>query len=176
MLSALHTELIAYLAGKLTGVTVKAFSPEIMTERSVSLPACLIELVDITPFSEFGNRRDRSQVYLNFEARLLVDPILENGYVELKEFAAMAWWALRDWAPQSPNVGPINLKRAGDDAFKPGLDGYLVWLVEWEHEAWLNFADDEVLPLVRKLTVTDQYDDTSEAETTLPEPEPEEEP
>lgn len=164
MLSDLHTEIINYLAGKLPGVTVEAYTPEIRTQRVMALPACLIELATIDPYSDFGNHRDKSRVYLNFEARLLVDPNLATGYVDLKEFAAIAWWALREWTPQTPGVGPINIRRAGEDVFKPGLDGFLTWLIEWEQEAFLDFAADEVEPLLTKLTCTDNFEVTTEVE------------
>lgn len=164
MLADLHTEIINYLAGKMPGVTVAAYTPEIRTQRIMNLPACLIELATIDPYSDFGNHRDKSRVYLNFEARLLVDPNLPNGYVDLKEFAAIAWWALREWTPQTIGIGPINLKRAGEDVFKPGLDGFLVWLIEWEQEAYLDFAAEEVLPVLVKLTCTDNFEVTTEVE------------
>lgn len=164
MISELHTEIINYLTEKLSGVTVEAFTPAIKTRRITSLPGCLIEMVDIDPFSDFGNARDRSRVYLNFEARLIVDPNLQNGWVDLKEFAAIAWWALREWAPQTANVGPINLKRAGEDAFKPDLDGYLVWVIEWEQEAYLNFTEEDVLPLITRMTFADNHNNTTQVE------------
>lgn len=164
MLSDLHTEIINYLDGKLPGVTVEAYTPEIRTQRVMALPACLIELATIDPYSDFGNHRDKSRVYLNFEARLLVDPNLATGYVDLKEFAAIAWWALREWTPQTPGVGPINIRRAGEDVFKPGLDGFLTWLIEWEQEAFLDFAADEVEPILTKLTCTDNLEVTTEVE------------
>ncbi|WP_294348481.1 hypothetical protein [Prosthecochloris sp.] len=157
MLTELHTELIGYLSEKLTGVTVEAFTPAIKTRRATSLPGCLIEMNSIEPSSDFGNARDRSRVYLNFEALILVDPNLPNAWVELKEFAGMAWWALRDWIPQTANLGPINLKHAGEDAFKPDLDGYLVWSIEWEQEAYLNYSEEEVLPLITKITIADSH-------------------
>lgn len=162
MLADLHTELIAYLTGKLPGVTVAAYTPDMRTQRTVALPACLVELATIEPFSDFGNSRDRSRAYLNFEARLLIDPILPTGWVDMKEFAALAWWALRDWTPQTVNVGPVNLKRAGEDVFKPGLDGFLVWLIEWEQEAWLDFNPESVDPLVTKITAADNLGNTTE--------------
>jgi hypothetical protein len=162
MLSDLHTELIDYLTGKMPGVTVAAFTPDIRQQRTLALPACLIELATIEPFSDFGNHRDKSRVYLNFEARLLVDPIVADGWVDLKEFAAVAWWALRDFAPQTAGVGPINLKRAGEDVFKPGLDGFMVWLIEWEQEAYLDFATEQVEPVITKITATDNMGNTTE--------------
>lgn len=162
MLAELHTELIEYLNGKLPGVTVAAFTPDIRTTRSLSLPACMVELATIDPFSDFGNRRDKSRVYLNFEARLLVDPNRANGWVELKEFAALAWWAIRDWIPQTTGIGPASLKRAGEDVFKPGLDGFVVWLIEWEQEAFLDFSDDQVEPLLVRITAADNMGNTTE--------------
>ncbi len=161
MLSELHTEIIDYLTEKLPGVTVEAFTPAIKTRRTIPLPGCLIEMVDIDPFSDFGNARDRSRVYLNFEARLVVDPNIQNGWVDLKEFTAIAWCALRDWTPQTANVGPINLKHAGEDAFKPDLDGYLVWVIEWEQEAYLNFTEEDVFPLVTRMTFADNHNNTT---------------
>lgn len=164
MLAELHAEIITYLGNKLPGVTVEAYTPEIRTQRVMNLPACLIELATIDPYSDFGNHRDKSRVYLNFEARLLVDPNLPNGYVDLKEFAAIAWWALREWTPQTPGIGPISLKRAGEDVFKPGLDGFLTWLIEWEQEAFLDFATDDVFPILTKLTTYDNFGVTTEVE------------
>ena len=162
MLSALHAEILTYLATKLPGVHVEAYTPDFRTRRHMNLPALLIELDTIEPFSDFGNSRDRSRVYLNFAARVLVDPNLPTGWVDLKEFAAIAWWALRDWTPQTTNVGPINLKHAGEDFFKPGLEGFMVWLIEWEQEAWLDFNPDVVEPLVSKITANDNLGNSTE--------------
>ena len=162
MLSDLHSEIVMYLTGKLPGVTVAAFTPDIRQQRHLALPACLVELATIEPFSDFGNNRDKSRVYLNFEARLLVDPVLADAWVDLKEYAAVAWWALREWTPQTAGIGPINLKRAGEDMFKPGLDGFMVWLIEWEQEAYLDFATEQVEPVITKITTTDNLGNYTE--------------
>lgn len=168
MLIELHEELIAYLSEKLPGVQVAALTPDLRIWRSMALPSCLVELASISPFEEPGNRRDRSRVYLNFEARLIVDPNRANGWVELKDFSAVIWSVLRKWGPQTVCSGPVNLKRAGEDAFlmsltsRPGLEGYLVWLIEWEQEAYLDFSEEEILPLLHRLTLIDNLGDTEE--------------
>lgn len=164
MLADLHDEMIAYLGTKLPGVTVAAYTPDLKTQRTLAVPACLVELATIEPFSEFGNRRDRSRVYLNWEIRLLVDSNVAAGWVVLKEFAAVAWWALRDWSAQTSAAGPVNLRRAGEDVFKPNLDGFLVWLIECEQEVYLDFTPEQVLPMVAKITVEDNYGNTIEAD------------
>lgn len=165
MLADLHTEIINYLTEKLPGVTVEAYTPEFLSRRSTPLPGCLIELPAFDPELDFGNRRDISKVLLNLEARLIVDPNRQNSVYEIETFAAIVWWALRDWVSETPKIGPIRMKHAGEDVFKPDPRGYLAWLVEWEHEAYLDFSDEEILPLLKKLTAQDDFGNIMEVES-----------
>jgi hypothetical protein len=163
-LTDLHTELLAYLTASLTGVTVEAFSPEFLERQTTQLPGCWVEMVGIDPEPEFGNQRELSHVMLSWEARILVDPLVATGWTDIKQFAAVVMWALRRWVPQTDGAGPVTLKRAVPDEFKPGLDGFLVWLVEWEQEAYLDFADPAVLAAITRVTVTDTNNQTTVVE------------
>jgi hypothetical protein len=161
MLTELHTELLAYLSGKLPGVMVEAFSPEFLDRNTTSLPGCWLELVEINPADEFGNPREMSKVSLQWEFRVLVDPLVSTGWTDIKGFALMIMWALRAWVPQTETVGPMTVKRAVPDEFKPLLDGYLVWLIEAEQDAWIDYTEDEVLPTLSRVTVADNHNNTS---------------
>lgn len=164
MIADLYTELVAYLTEKLPGVAVEELTPEFQTRKKVSFPSCLVELSEIAPDFEFGNQREICKVNLNFQARIIVDPNRRRSSVELQELALLAFWAIRNWVPQTENVGPTTMKPAAEDAFKPTLAGFYTWLIEWEHEVWLNFADAEVLTLIKKITATDNFENTTEVE------------
>lgn len=162
MLEALHNELIDYLGETLPGVTVEAYTSEFLDRRTTPLPGCVVSLPAFDPDTEFGNCRDISKVLLSWEVRVLVDQTRARSVFEVEAFATVVWWALRRWTPQTANVGPLNMKRAGEDVFRPDPRGYLVWLVEAEQEAYFDFAPEDILPVIASIIATDNFGNTTD--------------
>lgn len=163
--SSYNSELIDYLAEKLPGIAVEAYHPSFRTRKKNPLPACWVELATISPHPDRRGFNDRAlaHVLLTFEARFIADPAA--GWIDVQQAALVAWWALHGWVPQTDGVGPVAVKQSMEDVFRPNLNGYLVWMVEFEQEAFLDFADPEVITLLRKLTIEDNFGDKTEIES-----------
>lgn len=162
MLTDLHDEMINHLTSALPGVTVDCARPALRTQRAIPLPACLLELVQVEPLPAFGNPSDFSHVALHFEARLLTDPNRADGWVEIKDLAALVWEALRKLVPQTAGAEDIRMRGAEDGSFHPGLDGYLVWVVAFEVGYWLGAIEQQAMPALRRLTLQDNLGHTEE--------------
>jgi len=166
MIEELHAEIVEYLTDNLPGVSVEEFSPNLRTRRSITTPACFVEMDEIKPIDEFGNVTDYSRVNFRFSAILVVKAGDEKSWTRLKEYASIVIWTLRKWIPQTTNVEQPNVLGADEEVFKPFLDGYLCWVVRWEQEAYLNYDEEDVLPALQRLTFNDlEQGDSIEFET-----------
>lgn len=134
MLSALHSAIIAHLTAAVPGLALCAAYP-VLTGGIVT-PAVAVELSEFAPAdideSTLG-------VTTRFTAFCLYDPNAPNAEIEVRNLAATV--ALR--LHQGGNFGQDGVRagrfvQAQPDAFRPDLDGYLVWAVEWEHDVILN--------------------------------------
>ena len=132
-LAQLHAAIITGLRAKLTGISTVDAYPVI--QRSMEIPAVLIEL------SEMDNGTDPGTGGIaligHFQARAVVDPNLSDAYMQVRELAARIAVAIQHetWGLE---ISVSKLLQIGEDAFKPELDGYLCWMVEWTHEFHLG--------------------------------------
>lgn len=134
-LNQLHDAIVAGLRAKLAGVpTVDAY-PDI--ERRIHLPAVLIELAEMEPGDDPGT--GETALVGRFQARAIIDPNASRANMLVRELAARVAVALahETWGLE---ISIARLVQIGEDAFKPELDGYLVWVVEWTHEFHLGDA------------------------------------
>lgn len=132
-LAELHTALVAGLQTKLTGIpTVEAYP---LIHRRIVLPAVLVELSEIDPGSDPGT--GETALIGHFQARAIVDPNQTDANMQVRELAARIAVAIthENWGLE---IGVSRLLQVGEDAFKPELDGYLSWMVEWTHEFYLG--------------------------------------
>lgn len=132
-LAQLHTAIVAGLRTKLIGVpTVDAYP---VIEKRICLPAVLLELAEMEPGNDPGT--GETALIGRFQARAIVDPCQANADLMVRELAARIAVAIthETWRLE---ISVAQLVQIGDDAFKPELDGYMVWVVEWTHEFHLG--------------------------------------
>lgn len=134
-LAEIHAAIVSGLQSKLIGIsTVEAYP---VIQRRVSIPAVLIELSEVNLGSDPGT--GEAALIGHFQARAIVDPNLTDAYMQVRELAVRIAVAIthETWGME---IGVSKLLQVGEDAFKPDLDGYLCWMVEWTHEFHLGEA------------------------------------
>lgn len=132
-LARLHDAVVAGLRAKLPGVpTVDAYP---VIERRVRLPAVLVELAEMEPGEDPGT--GETAIIGKIQARAIIDPARPGADLQVRELAARIAVAIthETWGL---DVSVARLAQIGEDGFKPELDGYLVWIVEWTHEFHLG--------------------------------------
>jgi hypothetical protein len=130
-LDLLHDAIVAGLRTKLadvTGLTVEDY-PDV--QRRVTLPAVLIELSEFEPNDDAGT--GELDVWGHFEARCVFDPNAAGAQRAVRALAMQVANAANREQWGQP-VSPAEILDVAEDGFKPDLDGYLVWRVEWRHK------------------------------------------
>lgn len=110
--------------------------PPPQAQRAIRVPAVYIEIEELDPIGNPGDTR--ISVNARFEARCIVDPNGARSHHAARELAARVMGALQTIRRPVPSHGHIRISRAGDDYFRPKMEGYLVWVVEWAVEIYLG--------------------------------------
>lgn len=146
-LAQLHTAIVHGLQAKLGVQTVDAYP---VIRRRIVLPAVLVELSEMGPGRDPGT--GETALVATFQARAIVDPNLPDADVQVRELAAHIAVAIthETWGL---DVSIAQLVHMGEDAFKPELDSYMSWVVEWTHEFHLGesawpYPDDTALTIM----------------------------
>jgi hypothetical protein len=94
-------------------------------------PACFVEIASFDVGTDPGT--EELAVVANFEARIVMDRIVENAGFIIRELALKLANLINHntWAS---GISPAKIKEIAPDAFSPELDAYLVWNVSWTHE------------------------------------------
>jgi hypothetical protein len=142
-LTAFADALVAALRAHLPDIPVISADPPPREQRSLTVPAIYVEIVDIESLAEAGDTRLLAD--LRWEAHCLVDPTAERSHLALRGLAARVAVALHEIRRPVPGHGHIRLVRAGEDDFRPGLEGYLSWGVEFGVEVALGALKPETL-------------------------------
>lgn len=131
------------LATKIAGMaTVSAF-PQI--GKRIRLPALLIDIDQLEPGEDPGT--GELAMKASIQAYIVVDPVVGNAQALVKELAARVAMAgiHENWGVP---VAPAKLVQIGDASFRPELNGYETWLVEWTNDIrlgteidWQTYAD-----------------------------------
>lgn len=100
--------------------------------REIIAPAVFVELVSLEPGKDPGT--EELALRARFEARVVVDGTVEDSQVVVRELAAEIARVVNRNTWGVENISPGEFLSAEVDDFKPELDAYLVWLVEWTHE------------------------------------------
>ncbi|UJQ20822.1 hypothetical protein L2227_06685 [Wolbachia endosymbiont of Delia radicum] len=103
-----------------------------MIRREIIAPAVFVELVSLEPGKDPGT--EELALRARFEARIVVDGTVEDSQVVVRSLAAEVARVVNKNTWDVKNVSAGEFISAGGDDFKPELDAYLVWLVEWTHE------------------------------------------
>lgn len=115
--------------------TVLADAPP-QAQRALRVPAVYVELAELEPISNLGDTRILADA--RFEAHCIVDPNAARSHLAVRELASRVMTALHNLRRPLPGHGHIRLIRAGEDGFRPEMDGYMVWMVEWAVEIALG--------------------------------------
>lgn len=132
-LAQLHDAIITGLRAKLPkAVSVNAYP---VIERRIGLPAVVVELDEMEPGDDPGT--GETALVGRFQARAIADPNCKPADLQVRELAALIAVAITHETWGLP-ISIAKLAQVGPDGFKPELDGYLVWVVEWTHEFHLG--------------------------------------
>ena len=124
---ALHSALGEHLRAALPDIGTIECYPDI--GAAVDLPAVIFELSTFAPGIDPGTGQLGLQ--LDFEFRVLVDPLMQNADVEVTIIAARIALALHHQTfGLEIHAGKLN-GEAASDPFRPESESYLVWMVPW---------------------------------------------
>ena len=128
-LKTLHEAMIRGLRSALPDVSPIDAYPRI--GRKIPTPSIAIEMSEMEPGHDPGT--GQTSLIGRFQARAIYDPLAPDADLAVRELAARIACAVhaQTWGVA---VTPGVLVQIGDDPFKPELDAYLVWLIEWTHE------------------------------------------
>lgn len=134
--------------------TLKAEIPVIKTcevypavRREIIAPAVFIELASLEPGKDPGT--EELSLRTRFEARVVIDSTIENASIIVRSLASEVARVVNKNIWKMEKISPAEFLSAEPDAFKPELDAYLVWLVEWVHEVHLGdsvWAESSIMP------------------------------
>jgi len=136
--------LVAKLRAALPDIpTISADAPA-QTQRRLHVPAVYLEIDSIEPMQANGDAR--LLVEVRWQAHCLVDPNLPRADLLVRALAARVACALHDIRRPLPGHGHLRLLSASGDAFRPELDSYTAWLVEFSLELALGELEPPGIP------------------------------
>ncbi|MBA8769817.1 hypothetical protein HCR16_01350 [Wolbachia pipientis] len=130
--SNLHTAICNKLREEIPAIQTCEVYPAI--RREIIAPAVFVELASLEPGKDPGT--EEFALRARFEARIVVDGTVEDSSVVVRSLAAEVARVVNKNTWNVENVLPGEFLSAEVDNFKPELDAYLVWLVEWVHELY----------------------------------------
>lgn len=147
MLTDLHDAIVERLSADLPTLGTCAAYPKI--RQSIALPAVLIECAELTPDDQGSATLD---VTARFVAYCIYDPVAEDCENQVRDLAITVAVRVVQEATFGQIVSSARIVRIGEDDFKPELDGYRVWAVEWTHDLTLGEAVWQGVPVVAAVT------------------------
>ncbi len=94
-------------------------------------PAIFVELASLEPGKDSGT--EELALKARFEARIVIDSTIENAPIIVRTLAAEVAKVVNKNTWNVKNVSPGEFISGGEDGFRPELDAYLVWMIEWVH-------------------------------------------
>lgn len=135
-LTAAIDAVVARLRDAMPDVPTVSADPPPQTQRAVRVPAVYVQLTELEPLGNPGDGRVSADA--RFEALCLVDPNTPRSELACRELAARVILALHAVPRPLPGHGHLRLVRAGDADFRPELEGYRLWQVEFGMELLLG--------------------------------------
>jgi hypothetical protein len=127
---------VAKLRAAMPDVPTIEGDPPPHSQRSIRVPAVYLEISELEPVSNPGD--GRISVDARFDARCIVDPNGTRSHLAVRELASRVVRALQEIRRPVSGHGHIRIERAGDEMFRPKMDGYEVWVVEYGVEVYLG--------------------------------------
>ena len=134
-LDRLYQAIEQHLQEHLPGIQGVSFWPDLSAETSIPTPVVLLEMAELEPAPDIGT--GETALTCKFEARIIVDSISVDPQRQAVQLASQLAVLLRaqSWGLE---VDCAKFVRSTQDWTKPELDGYFVWLVEWDQTIYLG--------------------------------------
>ncbi|EEB55382.1 putative phage related protein [Wolbachia endosymbiont of Culex quinquefasciatus JHB] len=129
-LKDLHDKICTTLKREIPAIQTCEIYPSIRKE--LLAPALFVELVSLESGKDPGT--EELALKARFEARIVIDSTIENAPIIVRSLASEVAKVVNKNTWNVKNVSPGEFISGGGDDFRPELDAYLVWLVEWTHE------------------------------------------
>jgi hypothetical protein len=128
MLNQLHNNICEQIKGKIPEIQTCSNYPRMRNE--LVAPACFVEISSFEIGTDPGT--EELALVANFEARIVIDSTIPNAEFAIRELA-LQLANLINHNTWSSRITPAKIKDIGPDAFKPELDAYIVWNINWAH-------------------------------------------
>ncbi|WP_264336638.1 MULTISPECIES: hypothetical protein [unclassified Wolbachia] len=125
----LHQAICSTLKEEIPSIQTCEIYPAIRKE--LLAPAVFVELVSLESGKDPGT--EELALKARFEARIVIDSTIENAAIIVRTLAAEVARVVNKNTWNVENVSPGEFISGGGDDFRPELDAYLVWLIEWVH-------------------------------------------
>lgn len=131
--SNLHKAICTTLKKEIPAIQTCEIYPTIRKE--LVAPAVFVELSSF----EKGNDPGTEELALKarFEARVVIDSTIENAPLIVRSLASEVAIVVNG-NTFNMNISPGEFLSAEPDGFRPELDAYLVWIIEWSHQLHLG--------------------------------------
>ncbi|WP_264376237.1 MULTISPECIES: hypothetical protein [unclassified Wolbachia] len=133
-LKDLHDKICTTLKKEISAIQTCEVYPAIRKE--LVAPAVFIELSSLEQGKDPGT--EELALKARFEARIVIDSTIENAAIIVRTLAAEVARVVNKNTWNVENVSPGEFISAEIDGFRPELDAYLVWLVDWSHQLHLG--------------------------------------
>jgi hypothetical protein len=136
-LDALHAAIVSDIKAQFPSIaTVEFYRTE--ARKSIPCPAILLDLCEFEAEPDDDPGTEQLSVSARFEAEIIFGFKTPNVKQAIRVFAAafMAWLRLRRWTGIVTDAAKVI--GAYPDDFKPELDEYVVWRVEWSQVLYLG--------------------------------------
>ncbi|QJT94793.1 hypothetical protein HGO53_06775 [Wolbachia endosymbiont of Diaphorina citri] len=129
----LHNAICTTLKKEIPAIQTCEIYPSIRKE--LLAPAVFVELSGFEKGHDPGT--EELALKARFEARIVVDGTVEDSSLVVRSLAAEVARVVNKntW---EKNVSPAEFLSAEPDGFRPELDAYLVWMVDWNHQLHLG--------------------------------------
>ena len=125
----LHNAICTTLKKEIPAIQTCEVYPAIRKE--LIAPAVFVELSSFEKGHDPGT--EELALKARFEARIVIDSTIENAPIIVRTLAAEVAKVVNK-STFSMNISPGEFLSAEPDGFRPELDAYLVWVVDWVHE------------------------------------------
>ncbi|WP_341810859.1 hypothetical protein [Wolbachia endosymbiont (group B) of Chesias legatella] len=133
-LKDLHDKICTTLKREIPAIQTCEIYPSIRKE--LLAPALFVELVSLESGKDPGT--EELALKARFEARIVIDSTIENAAIIVRTLAAEVARVVNKNTWNVKNVSPGEFISGGGDDFRPELDAYLVWMVDWSHQLHLG--------------------------------------
>ena len=133
-LKDLHDKICTTLKRKIPAIQTCEVYPAIRKE--LVAPAVFVELSGFEKGHDPGT--EELALRVRFEARIVIDSTIENAPIIIRTLAAEVARVVNKNTWNVENVSPGEFISAETDGFRPELDAYLVWMVEWSNEVHIG--------------------------------------